>query len=63
MESISIEQIGQDEFVRELTPLSLEACFREGVNLKDLAYMPPKRFMEQGSHPDIVEMRYKFFED
>ena len=62
MEPLSIENIGNDLEVRELSPLSKEAAFREGILLEDLAYQPKSTFEKPTILPEISRMRFDFFE-
>lgn len=63
MKSISLKNYGdKPETERLNTPLSLEACYREGIDPDDLIYYPLEEFARPNLHRSIQKMNFDFYE-
>ena len=63
MKSISLKNYGdKPETERLNTPLSLEACYREGIDPDDLIYYPLEEFTRPNLHKSIQKMNFDFYE-
>ena len=59
---VSIEDFKEfEQHCKVNTPITLEACRAEGIDPKELLYVPIESF-EQASDPKIQKMHYKFAE-
>ena len=57
-----LELPAQPEAPLRLTPRSVEACGREGVEIRDLVYRPIESFVERTLAPRLIKLRYDFYE-
>jgi len=51
-----------DPHAKVVSPRSLEACASEGIRPQDLTYVPIEAFEANCSDPEVVRLRYSFFE-
>ena len=63
MKSVSFKNLEDNEEVYTVnTPLSLEACYKEGIRPEELLYAPFKEFHRPGVSKEVQQLNYKFFE-
>jgi hypothetical protein len=63
MKSVSLKNYGEKlETERLNTPLSLEACYREGIDPEDLVFYPFEDFARPNTQKTIQKMNFDFYE-